>query len=75
VVADLNARQPELIDLRRRDRPTLASLLQPRDERGRVRLYSRQRADRSAPLSYLLLPNTCSTAFMTGTLKFFSSLQ
>ena len=25
VVADLNAPQPELIDLRRRDRPTLAS--------------------------------------------------
>jgi hypothetical protein len=25
--------------------------------------------------SYLRLPNTCSTAFMTGTLKFFSSLQ
>jgi hypothetical protein len=24
---------------------------------------------------YLLLPKTCSTAFMTGTLKFFSSLQ
>src|SRR5262245_10915156 len=29
-----DARQPELIDLRRRDRPTLASLLQPRDQRG-----------------------------------------
>jgi hypothetical protein len=26
-------------------------------------------------LSYLLLPKTCSTAFMTGPLKFFSSLQ